>query len=191
MSAHSERSASSPIFLCGFMGTGKTTVGKLLAEKLDCSFADLDDIIVEDAGMSIPEIFAQEGEAGFRNRERRCLFEQLKKPDGVLALGGGALHNQEVIDRVKEGAVLVFIDTPISAILARIAGDTNRPLLNDDDGNPKPMSVLEEEMGEKRQQRLPRYRQAHITIRPEPDQKPEQIVEELLAELQKFHGPFE
>ncbi|MDZ7692896.1 MAG: shikimate kinase [Balneolaceae bacterium] len=152
------------VFLCGFMGTGKSTIGKKLAETLERPYADLDDIIREEAGKSIPEIFEQEGEEGFRKRERKKLLETIRNYEGVLALGGGALHNQHMVDHIKINGLLIFIETPFSVILDRILRKKNRPLLLDEDGSMKDRAVLEKELTELYEKRLKYYRQAEITI---------------------------
>ena len=84
------------IFLIGFMGAGKTTLGRQFAEKEDFEFLDLDDCIIEQAGVSIPQIFEKEGEAGFRKRERAALHKlgKLNKKPHLIACGGGKLSKQ-------------------------------------------------------------------------------------------------
>jgi len=81
---------SAPIFLIGFMGSGKTTVGRLLADRLGWAFADLDDLIVRSAGLTVAEIFAREGEEGFRRRETEAVRGAAGRQRSVVATGGGA-----------------------------------------------------------------------------------------------------
>lgn len=154
------------IFLCGFMGTGKSTIGRQLAGKLGLPYADLDDLIREQADSSIPDIFEQEGEEGFRKRERKLLLDTIRNYKGVLALGGGALHNQHLVDHIKINGLLIFIETPFSVILDRILRKKNRPLLLDEDGSMKDRDILEKELKELYNERLNFYRQAEITIQP-------------------------
>ncbi|NGP86763.1 shikimate kinase [Fodinibius halophilus] len=176
------------IFLSGFMGAGKSTVGRALAERLECNFLDLDDKIEEDAGQKIPEIFEQSGEPGFRTAERRALLAVARNYKGVVALGGGSLQNQHLVDHLKLNGLLVFIETPISVILDRISGDENRPLLLDDKGNPKSRKTLQKELQDLYDERLPLYEQAVITVTNDGSKKPEELVQTLLKKIKNHVG---
>lgn len=119
----------STLFLCGFMGCGKTTVGALLAKEMGCNCIDMDAYIVEQAGKSIPEIFAEDGEPAFRQMEAEAIVTLAQTP-GVIACGGGAMLPKENADRAKQnGGTVVYLDVPFETCYARIAGDTNRPLV--------------------------------------------------------------
>ena len=100
-----------PIFLCGFMGCGKTTVGKILARMLKTECLDLDDHIEKKEGMTIPEIFEQKGEGYFRSAETQAL-KDLSSKLMVVATGGGALLSEENAAVAKAAGLVVFIDTP-------------------------------------------------------------------------------
>jgi shikimate kinase len=123
------------IFLVGFMGAGKTTVGRALSESMGWRFEDLDDRIQAREGRSIPEIFAQSGEAAFRRSEFAALQELLQEvrygPPTVVALGGGAFVQQEVVDLLEQsGNVTIFLDAPIDELWQRCSTDgVDRPLL--------------------------------------------------------------
>ena len=120
------------IYLLGFMGTGKTSVGKILAARLGMIFVDMDDIIVERAGKSIPEIFAEDGEPHFRKIERNVAQDLSARTGLVVATGGGVVMDAgNMEDFYRSGTVICFSATP-EAILERVAGDTNRPLLAGD-----------------------------------------------------------
>ena len=119
---------SRSVFLCGFMGCGKSTIGKKLAQKLQYSFFDLDDEIVKNEGKSIPEIFAQDGEAHFRKGERELLCKFSFIGDAVVATGGGALLDKTAGDIIKEKSVSIYIDTPFEICYDRIKDDDNRPI---------------------------------------------------------------
>ncbi|MCW9706656.1 shikimate kinase [Fodinibius salsisoli] len=171
------------IFLCGFMGTGKTTIGRKLAQKLDYPFLDLDDRIVERAGQSIPDIFEAGGEGRFRTVERKALMEVCRSFKGVVALGGGSLQNQHLLDHLKLNGLLIFIETPFSVLIDRIYQDKNRPLLLDESGNVKERKTLEEELRFLYDDRLPLYRQASISIQMSRGESPEEQVETLFKKI--------
>ena len=120
------------ITLTGFMGSGKTTVGKVLADFLGCPFMDLDDLIVKKAGKSIPEIFAQDGEPAFRQLEARLLRQTVEKYTEntvVLALGGGAVTTPASAALLREKTVCIYLRATLETLLARLAGETaGRPL---------------------------------------------------------------
>jgi shikimate kinase len=120
------------IFLVGFMGSGKTTVGTLLAARLGWRFADLDDDIEAQAGMPIAAIFDTRGEAEFRRLETEALERQARvirngQPT-VVALGGGAFPIEANRVLVARSGVSVWLDCPLALAAARVAGDANRPL---------------------------------------------------------------
>lgn len=149
-----------PVILCGMMGTGKSTIGKLLAGKLSFPFYDLDSMIENRAGKSIPELFEESGEETFRKLERELLTEFVQTCDGVLALGGGSLQNQHITDHVKLYGWLVYIDTPAEEITNRVLRKSNRPMI--ETNNPeKTMERIKQLL----ETRTPLYSQAHITIK--------------------------
>lgn len=115
------------IFLCGFMGCGKTTVGKLAAKKLGCGFCDSDEIIVEEQGMSIPEIFEKKGEPYFRQAEADVIKSLCGKKT-VVACGGGAMLNPESAKAAAEAGAVIFLDVDFETCYQRICGDKNRPI---------------------------------------------------------------
>lgn len=117
------------IILTGFMGTGKTSVGREVAERLGRPFVDLDDLIVARAGKSIPAIFAQDGEAAFRALEA-ALCREMGRPAGiVLAVGGGAVVDPANRAALATGGTLICLDATPEAILNRVGADDNRPML--------------------------------------------------------------
>ena len=120
------------ITLTGFMGSGKTTVGKVLADFLGCPFMDLDDLIVKKAGKSIPEIFAQDGEPAFRQLEARLLRQTVEKYTEntvVLALGGGAVTAPASASLLHEKTVCIYLRATLETLQARLEGETaGRPL---------------------------------------------------------------
>ena len=120
------------ITLTGFMGSGKTTVGKVLADFLGCPFMDLDDLVEKKAGKSIPEIFAQDGEATFRQLEARILRQTVEKYGEntvVLALGGGAVLAPASASLLHDKTVCIYLRATLDTLLGRLAGETaGRPL---------------------------------------------------------------
>ena len=115
------------IFLCGFMGCGKTTVGKLFAEKNSRIFTDMDSYIEDYEHRTIAEIFASDGEAHFRALEREAV-ERLSPTGFVVATGGGAMVDPVNAEAARQGGTVVFIDTPFEMCYERIKGDKRRPL---------------------------------------------------------------
>ena len=117
------------LFLCGFMGSGKTTIGRAAAKLAGIAFLDLDDFIIEHAGMAIPEMFSKYGESYFRELETAALAEIAFSPDPlIVATGGGALiSEQNAILCQKHGEVL-FLDVPFETCYRRIFSDPNRPI---------------------------------------------------------------
>jgi shikimate kinase len=116
------------VFICGFMGCGKSTVGKLLASKLGCKFTDMDEYIVNKLDMSIPQIFAEKGEDYFRKEETEAVRE-LASSSGVIACGGGAMLKKVNADIANEAGIVVYIDIDFESCYERIAEDKNRPIV--------------------------------------------------------------
>ncbi len=130
------------IILIGFMGTGKTTVGKRLAEQLGMRFADMDDCIVRHAGKSIPAIFADDGEPAFRAMERQVVIELSARRGLVVATGGGVVLNPANIADLRGSGLMVCLTAAVDVLLARLQGDAGRPLLSDGDKAGKVRSLL-------------------------------------------------
>lgn len=123
------------IVLAGFMGAGKTTVGRLLADKLGIPFLDSDQVIEERSGRAIRDIFAADGEAAFRELEHQAIAGLLAGPPAVLALGGGAAGHPGTRDLLisSSTADVVYLRVGYEEALARVGGDTGRPMLARDD----------------------------------------------------------
>ena len=116
------------IFLCGFMGCGKTTVGEILAKKLGLPLIDTDAYIVEQEGKSIPDIFAQDGEPYFRKKEAVAI-RTLCTQNAVISCGGGAMLNPDSADYARKNGAVVLLDESFDTCYGRIQGDTNRPIV--------------------------------------------------------------
>ena len=120
----------SNIVLCGFMGCGKTTVGMALARMLEYTFVDMDEYIVQKAGIPVTEIFARFGEEYFRELEAKAARELSARDRLVISAGGGTVLRAENVAVLKKGGVIVLIDVPLAVIQKRLDGDRSRPLLN-------------------------------------------------------------
>lgn len=122
------------IALCGFMGSGKTTVGRKVARLTGLPFIDLDRYIEAQEGMTIPEIFAQHGEPYFRDLETKYVTEISAREEGcVLSLGGGTVLRPENVEIIKRTGLLILLDTPFFRIVKNLSHSTNRPLLEKED----------------------------------------------------------
>lgn len=126
------------IFLVGFMGAGKTTVGQALANQLKCDFFDLDRVIERQTGKSIQQIFFEQGEPEFRRIERQAIEACRELKQAVVALGGGAYLAEENRKVLRETGVTIWLDCPLEICFERVRGDGSRPLL----GNADEMKAL-------------------------------------------------
>lgn len=174
------------LYICGFMGTGKSTLGKKLAVKLDKPFIDLDSEIEKRAAMSIPEIFQKQGEAAFRSMEWEVLKDITKTFKGVIALGGGTLQEQRIVDHIKLSGLLIFLDTPFATVLDRVKRNKNRPLLLDEQGQVKEDDVLQNDLSTLLEKRRPLYEQAQIKIKRSEYEDLDQLVEDLSRRIARY-----
>jgi shikimate kinase len=163
------------VILVGFMGTGKSAVGRMLAKRLKRDFVDLDERIEKDAGCAIPTIFAKEGEAGFRAREAKAVQHAAKLKNSVIATGGGVMLNEANVDALKKAGMLVCLTARPDVILQRTLGSiSTRPLLAGE--NPK------ERIEELLKLREPFYARADISIETS-DRTIEAVVDEIQLKL--------
>lgn len=159
------------ITLTGFMGAGKTTVGRLVADALGCPFLDLDQLIEKKAGRSIPAIFAADGEKGFRRLEKRVMEQTVKKyaeTTAILSLGGGSVSLPGAVDLLQEKTLCIYLEASLETLLSRLEGQTGeRPMASED--LPALLAARE-----------PLYRQAaHITL-PADGLTPEELTDEII-----------
>jgi shikimate kinase len=162
------------VFLVGMMGTGKTTVGKILAQKLGYIFFDTDVLIEQVTAQSINEIFATEGEESFRDIEGQILGELAAYTQSVVATGGGIVLRQANWSYLRHG-LIIWLDAPVPLLVKRLAADTTRPLLQAADLNLKLTALLE--------QRQSLYAEADLRISIEENETPEQITAKILESI--------
>jgi len=162
------------IILIGFMGTGKTTIGKMLARRIGYDFIDTDDLIVNMAGISIPEIFSQFGERYFRQLEQQAIKLAFNRSGIVLATGGGAVMDPANFSFLKENGYVIALDATEDTLWERLKASKDRPMLFSDNPREKIRSLLE--------MRCPVYHKAHFIV--SVDKKtPEQLVDEIVSIL--------
>ncbi len=166
------------IILVGFMGTGKSAVGRLLARRLNRPFVDLDERIAGEAQRSIPEIFASEGEHGFRKRESEAVEWASGLKDHVIATGGGVMLDEANVTRLKKSGLLVCLSARPDIIVRRtLSSLPSRPLLNGPDPAAKVQELLK--------LRSPFYALADRTVDTS-DRSVEQAAEQVLKEIEEW-----
>ena len=121
------------IFLIGPMATGKSHIAKALAECMKSRFYDTDELICQDAGMDIPKIFQNEGEAGFRKREAKVVQKLIGSRDMVVATGGGVVLDKQNCKNMKDNGTVIYLSTSLDTRYERIQNPTGRPLLMEGD----------------------------------------------------------
>ena len=119
------------IVLCGFMGSGKTVVGRELAKILGVKFVDTDELIEKEQGVEIKAIFAPHGEDYFRDLEYEMCKKVAEMNGVVVSTGGGAMTFERNVEAIKNGSRVVFLDASFDVICHRIGNSTSRPLFND------------------------------------------------------------
>ena len=172
-----------PIFLTGFMGTGKSRIGSLLARRLQREFIDTDRLIEKRARKSIAQIFAEDGEEAFRQLEHQCVRTAANQPRSVTALGGGAIVAQRNWDLVRRSGVLVCLEADVEVILARVSRREDRPLLaglSQEEKRAKINRLLDE--------RRPYYQRADVQFHTSDSERPESAADKLITLLEHWYA---
>ena len=170
------RGTSRGAVLVGFMGAGKSSVGKALARRLRTEFLDVDERIMAEMGKTVAEIFATEGEQAFRKRESMAIRDAVSVPGRVIATGGGSFLDDDNRKRLKAYAPVVFLDISPATALARLGRDTSRPLL--------PGVDREKAVTELMESRRPAYLQADFRVSTE-NRTPARVAEEVFLLLSR------
>jgi len=163
------------IILCGFMGCGKSTIGKAISKKIKYEFIDSDEFIEKHEKMTIPEIFEKFGEDYFRNKETDSISKISKLDHCVVSLGGGAVLNKENAKVLKTSGKLFFLNISAQEVYNRLKNDASRPLLQTDDKLTAISSLLSK--------RLPIYNEVADVIIDVDGKTVDEISEEILKFL--------
>lgn len=169
------------VILIGFMGTGKTSTGKMLAQRLGCAFIDMDVKIEEEAGMSIPEIFAKFGEEHFRKLEHELALKLSARRNAVISTGGGTVKNPANVEALKKSGVMVCLKANVDTVLERTQNRGTRPVLDKEDKGDRRQAV-EKLLAE----RAELYKQADFAVDTS-ELSPLQVVE-IIAKTLKTRG---
>jgi shikimate kinase len=174
-----DHSGDSPIFLIGYRGTGKTSVARELAARLGIDWFDADDIVERDAGKNIAAIFAEGGEAAFRDWEARAIAALSRQRRAVIALGGGAVLREENRRAISGVGPVVWLTASVDTILERVAGDSStanrRPNLTTAGGRAEIESLLAI--------RTPLYRECATLVVDTENKTAAEVADEIAASL--------
>jgi len=163
------------------MATGKTKVGRILAERLGRPFVDTDDLIVETAGKTIPEIFAQDGEAAFRRIEHGCVVRASQMGEAVIALGGGAITQEANWETVRQTGICLCLKASPETIFERVSRNQERPLMAGLDDSAR-MARIRRMLAE----RQPFYSRADAFVASTECHTPEETADLAISELKKL-----
>ena len=169
------------LVLIGFMGVGKSRIGKMCARRLGYAFQDSDAVIEERVGCPIPDLFAREGEAAFRAREREIIAELSAQRGLVLSTGGGAVLNPENVANLRASGVIILLSASPETIYWRVGDLKSRPLLAD---APNPLARIRDMMAE----RSECYRQAAHHVVDSTRRTPGSVVREVLALYESYRA---
>jgi shikimate kinase len=179
-----EMKQPSLIFLTGFSGSGKSTIGPLLANSLGFDFIDLDKAIETAANKSINRIFSEEGEAAFRQLELDTLESIVTRRDLVVSLGGGVLENDRCLELIRRHGTLVYLKSSPEVLTLRLQHKTDRPLLKAGDGSRLSREEIQGRIAALLARREPRYLKADLVIVTD-SKKIGSTVEELTRKIER------
>lgn len=168
------------LYIAGFMGTGKTTIGKRLADELECNWIDLDQYIANKVNQSISDLFSQYGEDYFRNLEEACLEEVAQTSRTIVTTGGGTVMRERNRQLIRNRGFWVTLTASIDCIWKRIQNDSGRPLLQRED----PLAFLEQLLSE----RSLIYKQCDFEV-DTTNKSIDEIVKEIITELRRIQFP--
>ncbi len=170
------------VFLIGFMGAGKSAVGKILAKKMNATFLDTDTWIETKNNESVSTIFSEKGEDFFRKEEERCFFELSENQNQVVACGGGFPIFNDLMQRMKLNGLVVFLNIPLEILVGRLSkNNAARPLVQN-----KSKEEIKNVLKEQQTKRLPCYLTADIIFNPEKFNK-DQIANQILEVILKYN----
>jgi len=152
------------VFLTGFMGSGKSTIGPILANTLGFEYLDVDQHIEQKTNKRIAEIFSSEGEQAFRVLERDTLLEMTELSHCVISLGGGTIANEENCKLVLQKGILVYLKLSPEEIIERVQYRNDRPMLKDEQGNQLPLQELKKRVLDLMNRREQFYARANVVI---------------------------
>jgi shikimate kinase len=152
------------IFLTGFSGSGKSTIGPLLANSLGFEFIDLDREIELAAGKSINRIFTEDGEPFFRDLELKTLEGTTNRRELVVSLGGGVLENDRCFSMIRQHGTLVYLKSSPEILTSRLQHKTDRPLLKGEEGEKLTREEIEQKIAALLSKREPRYQKADLIV---------------------------
>jgi shikimate kinase len=174
------KDAEPNIYLVGPMGSGKTTIGQRLARLLDLEFLDCDHELEEQTGASVNLIFDVEGEKGFRDRETRMLQDLTARNGVLVATGGGVVLKERNRHMLRDTGLVVYLQTPVSQQLRRLARDRTRPLLQTEDRREKLTRLAEE--------RNPLYREIADIVFPAQNRNLDSAAQELARAIRDYRN---
>lgn len=174
------------IALTGFMGSGKSSIGRDLARETGTPFHDLDEVIEQRENLPVPEIFRIHGEDHFRMLEHRHLRSLLEHKPCVIALGGGAFQQADIRRLLSEHAVTLYLKVPLETLFQRLQKDKKRPLLRDADGTLPGGDPLRKRIAGLLAQREPCYQKADITVDVGPGWTSTQTLQKILRLFETY-----
>mgnify|MGYP005796473773 FL=1 len=165
------------IVLVGMMGAGKTTVGELLATKLNRELKDIDRVIEQEQKKSIIEIFTNDGEEAFRQLESETIEKFSNMSNLIISTGGGALEKANNLSNLQKNGIIIYLKADIEELFKRVKNETQRPLLKEQD----PLEVIKKLI--KKREKF--YLMANITIITD-NKSPEKITEEIIKAIKNY-----